>query len=190
MNSLLERPALRQRVVPISVEAYHHYGKVGWVREDVELLRGIIFKKMPKSPLHEIVLRLLARLLNRVLTNRHDVRIEAPLTLRDSEPEPDIAVVPWEPEKQGLEHPATALLVVEVSISTLDVDQEKAGIYAEAGVSEYWIVRPEQREIDVYREPVAGVFRAMSTLREGDTLRALALQEVAFPIGEIFPPKA
>ena len=189
MNSLLERPALRQRVVPLSIENYHLYGRLGTLREDVELLRGIIFKKMPESPLHEIVLRHLARLLTRLLTSSHDARIEGPLTLRDSEPEPDIAVVLWEPEKQGVAHPATALLAVEISISTLDVDEEKAGIYAEAGIPEYWIVRPENREVDVYRQPSAAGYGSKQTLRDGDAIQCVALPNVEFPLIEISPPK-
>ena len=46
---------VRERVHRMSVSDYHRAGEMGMLGEDVELLRGIVFKKMPKSPLHELV---------------------------------------------------------------------------------------------------------------------------------------
>lgn len=43
-------------------------------------------------------------------------------------------MVKWQPEKQATEHPKSALLVIEVSVSTLNMDRAKAEIYAEVGV--------------------------------------------------------
>jgi Uma2 family endonuclease len=49
-------------------------------------------------------------------------------------------------------HPTTAELVVEVAVTSLEVDRAKSDIYAEAGVKEYWIVCPERKLVEVYRQ--------------------------------------
>ncbi|HRJ11223.1 MAG TPA: hypothetical protein PK490_13980 [Prosthecobacter sp.] len=53
MITVLESPEARQTVHPLSVEFYHEAGRLGLIGEDVELLEGVLFKKMPKSPLHQ-----------------------------------------------------------------------------------------------------------------------------------------
>jgi hypothetical protein len=54
MTALLDLPAVRQQVHLMSVDEYHRAGETGVLSEDVELLRGIVVTKMPKSPLHEL----------------------------------------------------------------------------------------------------------------------------------------
>src|SRR5437660_6999900 len=98
MTSLLEFPGIRERVHRMSVDEYHRAGSSGVLSDEVELLRGIVVTKMPKSPLHELVANLLAELLSGRVPKEFKVRREGPLTLRDSEPEPDISVIKgaWE----------------------------------------------------------------------------------------------
>lgn len=112
MTALLELPAFRERVHGISVEGYHRPGEMGLLSEDVELLRGIVVTKMPKSPLHELVTQKLMHQLIRQVPTGYEVRGEGPLTLRDSEPEPDISVVRGSPDDWGTAHPSTADLVI------------------------------------------------------------------------------
>ena len=188
MSSLLDRPAIRKQVHLVTVEDYHAFGDAGFLNEDVELLQGVIVNKMSKSPLHDIVLRLLARKLNRALPETYDVRVESPLTFDESEPEPDVSVVKWEPKVRATSHPKTALLVAEVAVTSIAVDEEKADIYAAAGIPEYWLIRPEARELDLFREPSPTGYQSRTTLRDGDTLRALELPEIAFAVSDIFPP--
>lgn len=82
-------------------------------------------------------------------------RVELPLAVPPrSEPEPDVAVV--RDEDDSRRHPSWALLVVEVSRSSLVVDLEvKSLIYAAAGVPEYWVVDPDERVVHVHRVPGA-----------------------------------
>jgi Uma2 family endonuclease len=47
------------------------------------------------------------------------------------------------------------LLVVEISDSSLGLDRRKAGLYAAAGVPEYWIVNLAARCVEVFRRPTA-----------------------------------
>ncbi len=187
MSTLLELPAVRERVRGISVEGYHRLGELGMLSEDVELLRGIVVAKMPKSPLHELVLGKLMRLLFTQVPNGIEVRREGPLTLRDSEPEPDISVVQGKLDDWARAHPSTARLVVEVAVSSMVLDEKKAEIYAEAGIPEYWLIRPEERAIDVYREPASTGYHTKTTLSDQQTLRCVSIPGVEFPVREILP---
>jgi Uma2 family endonuclease len=189
MTSLLELPLVRERLHRMSVAEYHRAGEAGVLSDDVELLRGIIVTKMPKSPLHEYVAQKLMDLLLALLPKEFKLRPERPLTLRDSEPEPDLSVVRGTLEDWVHAHPSTAELVVEVSISSAAVDEGKADIYAEAGIPEYWLVRAEARSVDVYREPTPEGYHSKVTLTASDSLQCASLPGVAFSIAEIFPAK-
>jgi Uma2 family endonuclease len=187
MSSLLEVPLVRERVHRMTVAEYHRAGETGVLSDDVELLQGIVVTKMPKSPLHEFIAQKLLELLLACVPAGFRVRPERPLTFRDSEPEPDISVVKGKPEDWLTAHPSTAQLVIEVAVSSAAVDEEKAEIYAQAAVLEYWLVRAEQFTVDVYREPTPEGYRTKTTLKAGDVLRASGLPEISIPVSEIFP---
>ena len=122
----------------------------------LELLEGEIVEKMTHNGPHATGLRLTEKLLNRIFTEGYDVRAQLPLALGDrSEPEPDVAVVTGTPRDYKQSHPTTAVLVVEISDSTLRVDRTtKASLYARAGIPEYWILNITERVLEVYRQPV------------------------------------
>lgn len=190
MSLLLDQPAIRARVHRVSVVEYHRMGEIGMLDESHELLRGYVVQKMPKSPLHVRILQKLLMLLIRSIPVGMFVRPEQPLTIGDSEPEPDLSVVHGEPDDWAERHPATADLVVEISVSTIEVDIEKAGIYAEAGVPEYWLVRPEQAEVDIYRSPANGRYAEKVTFCGADTLRCGSIAGVEVKLGELFAVRA
>lgn len=150
---ILDEPAIRGAALPLTVEQYHRLSAEGIVPERTELLRGVIIEKMTKSPLHTFLVQRLARWIELAPPTGWFVRKEEPLTLADSEPEPDIAVVAGSPEDYRMAHPATARLVVEVAIATLGIDRAKADVYAAAGIPEYWIVIPDTRTVEIHRRP-------------------------------------
>ena len=173
----------------MSVAEYHRAGETGVLSEDVELLRGIVVTKMAKSPLHEFIAHQLLKLLLALVPGGFEVRHEAPLTMRDSEPEPDLSVVRGRPEDWTTAHPSTAQLVIEVAVSSAVMDEGKGEIYAEAGIPEYWLVRAEARAVDIYREPTREGYRSKVTLTTSDALQCASLPGVAFPVADIFPAK-
>ncbi len=190
MNSLVERPSIRQNLYPIAVATYHALGELNLVDEKVELLRGMIVTKMPKSELHVFVVRRLLKLLAEEAAKRGlDLLKEDPLTLADSEPEPDLALVLAGPADAVAPqpHPTTALLVIEVAVTTYERDQAKADIYAEAGVPEYWIVRPEERRVEVFSKLGAEGYGERSVLEEHDLLTPSALPGFSLSPSALFP---
>lgn len=190
MASLPDLLVLRERMDPISVEAYHRLGQIGVLSKDVELLQGNIVRKMPKSPLHEFVAQVLMNRLMRSVPEGFEVRREGPLTLGNSEPEPDLSVVPGQASDWLQFHPRTASLVIEIAITSIELDECKAAIYSEAGIPEYWIVQPEHRLILVFRKPSPNGYQVRSVVSDCETLTCVALPGVAIQTSSILPPRA
>src|ERR1043165_617725 len=90
--------------------------------ERVELVRGVIIAMSPIYPPHASPVDRLTEILVRALAGRARVRIQQPLLATDeSEPEPDVAVVPL--GDYTATHPDRALLVIEVADSSLRKDR-------------------------------------------------------------------
>jgi len=186
MTTVLDHPEVRASLMPLSVDFYHEMARLGMIGEEVELLDGFIVKKMSKSPLHETTVRRCARLLLQFLPEGHFLMKEAPLTLAKSEPEPDLAVVAGDEEEFTLHHPLTALLVMEISVTTLQKDRSKAAIYAAAAVGEYWLIEPETKRLTVYRLPEGPRYREMVTYEGENTVFSKVLPGFSLGLVELF----
>ena len=139
--------------------------------DPIELIGGELVVAEPQGAPHYTSIQKTARALGRVFGPSWNVRTQGPMGLdEESEPEPDVAVVPGEPEDYGSAHPSRADLVVEVAESSLAFDRDhKGSVYARAGIPDYWIVNLVDRVLEVYRQPapdVAAPFGARYTRRE------------------------
>ncbi|MFN0068674.1 MAG: Uma2 family endonuclease [Limisphaerales bacterium] len=176
----------RPAVWPLTVEAYHALGEAGLIPEDTELLYGIVYRKMSKSPLHSRLLMRLLRMLSAQVPAGFSVRPEQPLTLGTSEPEPDLAVVAGSEDAFPNSHPATAELVIEICVSSYDYDFDKLRAYAAAGVKEVWLVRAAERRVEIHRSPRADGY-AETTAAGGEEMAAsAALPTVKVPLAGLF----
>ena len=121
----------------------------------VELLGGQLIVAEPQSDRHYVAIRAVEEALRAAFGRGWDIRTQAPVALDDeSEPEPDVAVVPGTFRDYARGHPSRPVLVVEVSLSTLTSDRaHKGSLYARAGLADYWIVNLIDRVLEVYREP-------------------------------------
>jgi Uma2 family endonuclease len=139
-----------------SLAEYYQLAEQGWFEgQRVQLIEGEIIQMPPQGHAHYKSLALVSRWLEKALGPGYWVRTQAPMNASDtSDPEPDIAVVRGSIE-QFQDHPQTALLAIEVADSSLRLDRRKAGIYAAAGVQEYWIVNLNNRCIEIHRDPHA-----------------------------------
>lgn len=130
----------------------------------VELLEGLIVDMSPQSPRHSAVLEVLVRHF------RHTeswLRVQLPLAIPpDSEPEPDLALVAKRPPADR--HPRTALLVIEVAVSSHAIDRGvKSQLYARAGVPVYWLIDVPCRVIEVRTHPCADGYERCQIYPEG-----------------------
>ena len=115
------------------------------------------------------------------------VRQESPLTLADSEPEPDLAIVQGQRADYLTSHPTTALLVIEIATSSERLDREMATIYAEAGVQEYWIILGQKRAVEIFRRPVNGVYQEQQIFQLGETIQSAIIPGWTLAVSDIFP---
>jgi Uma2 family endonuclease len=141
-----------------TVAEYHALISNGVLTTDdrVELLEGVLVPLARQTPPHCSTLNRLCRLLLATLPDDWQPRVRSGVTLSDSEPEPDLAIVRGGPRTYVTRHPTPADfgIVVEVSDSTLDADRrDKGRIYARAGVPEYWIVNLPDARVEVYTQP-------------------------------------
>ncbi len=84
-----------------------------------------------------------------------EYRIRSPFDVPgESMPEPDAVVMTRSQEKR-FPHPNAAVLIIEVSEASPQMERERAFDYAAAGVPEYWIANPHARTVEIFREPVA-----------------------------------
>jgi Uma2 family endonuclease len=141
-----------------TVDEYHQLIRIGVLTEDdpVELLEGWIIQKMPRNPPHDGTLAVTnKRLGNRLPAGWHP-RVQMAVTLPDSEPEPDLAIVRGQEEDYFTRHPGPSdiALLVEVADSSLNRDRtEKGRIYARAGIPVYWIINLTDAQVEVYSDP-------------------------------------
>jgi Uma2 family endonuclease len=186
MTAILELPEVRRRVSRLSVGEYHQLDEFNENGKRTELIRGIVLEKMSKSPRHRKTASRLYKIILRQVPPGYTAWKEEPLTLRDSEPEPDISVVRGTDDDYDDAHPATACLVVEVAVSSLGLDRELASLYAEAGVEEYWIVLVQERAVEVYRRPVNGRYQEKTTVAADAMLACASVPGVNISLGEVF----
>ena len=155
--------------------------------ERVELLHGVLTRVSPKSPRHEAVkVRLQRWLAPGVVAGDYEVRVETPILVPDptSLPEPDIAVVA--PGGDPLRHPTTAVLVVEVAVTSLRTDADvKPVLYAQAGVAELWVVDVDGHCIEVFREPRGGSYAARHVVGRDGVVEALQVAAEPLAVADL-----
>ncbi|MDF0672865.1 MAG: Uma2 family endonuclease [Nitrospira sp.] len=175
---------------------YDRMAEVGIFSQDdrVQLIEGDILTMTPQNSPHASAIGKTERALERLFGSNVWVRVQMPLIVDpDSEPEPDLAVVPGTPDDYRDEHPRSALLVVEVSDTTISLDRDrKRAIYARASIPDYWIVNLAERCLEVYRDPVAvpgqaSVYRSSQQLTLSDSIAPLAATTTTVAVADLLP---
>lgn len=187
MQSLLENLGIRDAVLRLDVEQYHRLCSSGIVPERTELLEGVVVEKTGKSPLHTWTVAFLEDWFRKNLRDGLLLRVEQPLTLGTSEPEPDLAVVSGHRDDFRLCHPQHAEVVVEVAVTTAELDRAKSRIYAEAGVPLYLLVLAEPKQVVVFRDVRDGVYTVRESFTPGSQIRLPEICDIALDVGQLFP---
>jgi len=145
------------RLFRFTYEQYYQLTDLGFFRDKrVELIEGEIFDMAPQKDLHTAATLLVQYALQRALPDLL-VRTQMPLHVAaNSELEPDVSIVTGTiRDYVGTGHPTTALLVVEVSDTTLTHDRTtKASLYAAAGIKDYWVLNLRDRCLELFRQPI------------------------------------
>ena len=146
---------------------------------NIELIHGELREMFPINFDHATIVDYLTRWsVESIDKKRATVRIQQPICCPGDEavPQPDVAWVktikrrPWP-------NPSDVYLLIEVADSSVATDQgDKAEIYANEGIGDYWIVNIPSRQIEVYSEPNKGTYGKVQIFKSGDSV-----QPIAFP---------
>lgn len=162
----------------------------GFGPEDrIELLDGELWEVTPQGSLHATACGLVMQVLQKAFGQGSYVRVQFPVALDDvSEPEPDIAVVAGKPRDHAAEHPRTALLVVEISESSLSFDRgRKLTAYARNEIPEYWIVDLKSSRVEIHRDPAGPRYASKTILSPGETVTPLHAPDAMIAIADLLP---
>jgi Uma2 family endonuclease len=164
--------------------------------EPIELIGGELMVAEPQGTEHYTAIRKCAKVLEAVFGAGWEVRTQGPIGLDDeSEPEPDVAVVPGSPDDYRSAHPSRAVLTLEVAQSSLGIDRERKGsLYARAGFADYWVLNLIDRVLEVYREPAADPealfgwrYAHREVVAESERVAPLAVPGVMIAVADLLP---
>ena len=164
--------------------------------EPLELIDGQLVVAEPQGAHHASAIDKVDYAVRGLVPTGWFVRLQAPVSLdEESEPEPDLAVVPGRPGDYRESHPAHPVLVVEVAESSLAFDRARKGsLYARAAIPEYWIVNLVDRILEVYRDPEPDTgaafgwrYRTVTQFAPPATVVPLAWGGQGIMVGDLLP---
>ncbi len=181
-TALVEPPttpakAARGGIVPfrLTVEQFLKMIDAGILtdRDRVELLGGVLVRKIVKHPPHNFASRGLSEALRRLLPANWLISEEKAVVLGPRwRPEPDIAVIRGSNERYRSHDPQAGdiAMVIEVADSSYAKDRGvKWRGYAASGVASTWIVNIAARVVEVYTDPSGegrdAQYRAVAVVR-------------------------
>jgi Uma2 family endonuclease len=206
MSAITMPPAPVQTLPPRTIGPTPHRWTISEYRElartglfhDMKtmLLHGELFTMtMPKPP-HDTALTAAYEFLRALCPAGHYVRNQQGFDIgTDSDPGPDLALVPGTFRDYATTTPTTAALIVEVADTSLAMDTTtKAELYATAGVPEYWVIDVEHRQLIVFRDPQplpkglgATAYKTHLTLDTADRVSPLAAPQASILVSDLMP---
>ncbi len=154
----------------------------------VELIRGDLRFMNPAGPIHDDYIDYLNHWsVTSTLKKQANIRVQCGFVCDDNRPEPDIL---WlQPRRYGRTRPTAkdVMLLIEVSDSSLSSDlQEKADIYAEAGVQEYWVVDVPSSRIHVLSKSDGKSYRKIEITVAPQFLSPTCLPSAKLDLSDLF----
>ncbi len=180
-------------------EQYYELGRQGYFdAQRVELIRGEVIEMSPINIAHAQGVGLVDDALSLVFAIGYYINVQQPFSVPSapfgSEPQPDVSVIPGS-RKAATAHPTQAALLVEVVDATLFYDTTtKAELYAEAGVTDYWVLDLQHRELIVFRDPQslatglnAVAYQSRQVFGPNDTVSPLAAPHATVRAADLLP---
>ncbi|MFO0852088.1 MAG: Uma2 family endonuclease [Gemmataceae bacterium] len=177
-------------------EEYYRLAALGFFDgQRVERIGGELVVMSPQDWLHTCSTDKAFDILRELFRPGYWVRCQFPMEFSlSSDPEPDVSVVPGARDDYSA-HPNTAVLIVEVSNTTLAFDRgRKASLYASAGVPDYWVIDVNDRRLEVCRdpqpdaaEPFGWAYASRTWLTATEPLTPLAAPAARIPVVDLLP---
>ena len=162
------------------------------------LIDGEIVQMAADKPPHATGVALAVQRLQQAFGAGYYVCNQAGMPLKlDTDPSPDVVVVPGSIRDFAKVHPApdAIRLIVEISDSTLHYDLGgKSHLYAATGIPEYWVVDVNASQLHVHRDPTADEaaprgfrYDSIRVLNPADRIAPLAAADSSILVGELLP---
>ena len=154
----------------------------------VELIYGELRFMNPAGPVHEGEVQFLMEW-SILHTSRQEimVRVQSSINCGDHRPEPDLVWSRRMPAKRERPTHADVLLLIEVSDSSTDHDLgEKARLYAEHDIPEYWVVDVQAEQVHVHRTPSQGKYQSIQSFHKSALISPLCQPAATLPLAELF----
>lgn len=185
-------------VARFSVARYQKMIEAGILtaEDKVELLENHVVLKMSRNPPHDSTIQ---QMLEQLFLRRPpgwSFRSRSAITLTDSQPEPDFALVRGTASNYKTRHPGPAdiTLVIEVADSSLLRDRrDKTRIYSRAGIPTYWIVNLIDSRVEVYALPsgptASPAYGSFQTFAPGDEVPIVldGVVVASVPVADLLP---
>ena len=130
----------------------------------------------------------MADYLRQILSGKAWVREAHPITIDNSEPEPDIAIVKLPKSKYFQNHPIPQdiLWLIEISDTTLAYDlNRKKEIYAAANIAEYWVADVKNAKLTVFTQPRNNNYLAKSEFTTG-LIKSVSFSNISISVEKLF----
>ena len=171
-----------------SIKKWHELVDSGVLTDkSVELLNGEIVQMSPEREEHSYTNDDVAEYLREKLRGLAKVRESHPITLDNSEPEPDIALVqlPKTIYRDRHPYPQDIYWLIEISNKTLAVDSKvKSKIYARNSIKEYWIIDLVNNKLIVHTQPQKDDYTQVKELASG-TIAPQAFPQISISLDRL-----
>ncbi|MGB3402847.1 MAG: Uma2 family endonuclease [Microcoleaceae cyanobacterium] len=171
-----------------SIEEWHEIVNSGLLEgKPVEFLSGEIISMSPEGVEHSYTNDSVANYLRGVLNNLACVKESHPITLNNSEPEPDVAIVrlPETIYRNHHPYPQDIYWLIEISNRTLKIDlNQKSTIYACNGIPEYWVIDLVNKKLIVHTQVDQDSYARIKEYTAG-TVSPLAFPQIAIALDKL-----
>lgn len=171
-------------------EQYYKLAELGFFEgKRTELIEGEIIEMPTMNTPHATAVRKVNRLMNQLFSANHIVDVQMPLNIgENSEAVPDVAVLEGQIDDFREEHPKNAVLIVEVADTTLRQDRtKKVRLYAQCGITEYWVVNIPERCVEVFRNPSGKKYTEIFIFDETAFVSPLARPDAQIAVIDLLP---
>lgn len=154
----------------------------------IELIHGELRFMNPAGPTHEGEIEYLTRW---SCTNTDgtqiSIRVQSGINCGEHRPEPDVAWIRRLSSRRIRPTHNDVLLLIEVSDSSLKQDLgEKADLYAEYGVVEYWVIDVNLEQVHVHRGPADGRYCSVQVFGKPASIAPLSQPLARLCLTELF----
>lgn len=154
----------------------------------IELIHGELRFMNPAGPVHDDIIDYLTRWSTQSAdASVATIRVQCSFVCQENRPEPDILWLKPRRYRKSPPTPSDTLLLIEVPDSSLAADLiEKAQLYAQAGVIEYWIVDVKNQRLHCLRDGDRENYRSITVFTPPQCPSPLCLPAATLDLQQLF----